>query len=866
MYSRRTSLKTPTDFRFPFEPYGIQQNLMESLYEVIENGHIGIFESPTGTGKSLTLTCGALKWLEDHNNLLKSELNQRINEVSKEIEELELEASGCQDWIQAQFGSIQKKDEVNALKKSKNLLEEYEEKIKELRERRTRVKLKDLAKGRKQGATVVEEEGVPDEDLALGDYETDKPEQDDLENEKDQYKDVKIYFCSRTHSQLAQIAREIKRTDYAKDTRCISLASRQNLCINPSVTKLQSSALINERCLDMQKSQSRTTSSDTDGRPQKKSRTSQQARCPYKAQLAVEELRDASLVEIADIEDLVSAGEALKACPYYSSRSAVKDAQIVLLPYQMLLHRKTRIQTGIELENSVVIIDEAHNLLDTMSDIYSSQISLAQLQLAQQQLVGYKTKYCSRFNATNLLKINQLIFITKRLIKLLTPSDTTCSSRMLRTHELMSEGEFFNIDLFQILEFAEQTRLAQKVQGHAQREEQRKPIIEKENELSSQKGLTGLLRRLEEEQLQKKLPKSKRQEIQAESDAKEEEKKPVRTEAIPSVIRPLLAFLECLTECSDDGQVLMHFDSDPKKSGMKFLLLNPSGHFNELVRKCRAVIIAGGTMRPTGELVDQLFRSCPERVKEYFYDHVVPAEAVLPFTVCRGPTGKKFNFSFTNRNNTEMILELGMTLQNICNVVPAGVICFFSSYDYLEQVYKLLVEKQVIANIEKKKYVFREPRAAGQQVERILGEYAVAIADTRRQGAILFSVVGGKLSEGLNFADDLGRCVVVVGMPYPNKNTPELQEKMRYLENTLMSGAGAEYYDNLCMKAVNQCIGRSVRHINDYATVLLVDERYNSDRVRNKLPQWISRNLKTPPMFGMIQGAVAKFFRDRRKT
>ena len=40
--------------------------------------------------------------------------------------------------------------------------------------------------------------------------------------------------------------------------------------------------------------------------------------------------------------------------------------------------------------------------------------------------------------------------------------------------------------------------------------------------------------------------------------------------------------------------------------------------------------------------------------------------------------------------------------------------------------------------------------------------------------------------------------------------------------------AGREYFEDLCMKAVNQCIGRVIRHRGDWAAILLVDQRWTS--------------------------------------
>ena len=48
---------------FPYTPYQGQLDYSNDLYSVIQTGGVGIFESPTGTGKSLGIITGACKWL-----------------------------------------------------------------------------------------------------------------------------------------------------------------------------------------------------------------------------------------------------------------------------------------------------------------------------------------------------------------------------------------------------------------------------------------------------------------------------------------------------------------------------------------------------------------------------------------------------------------------------------------------------------------------------------------------------------------------------------------------------------------------------------------------------------------------------------
>lgn len=204
--------------------------------------------------------------------------------------------------------------------------------------------------------------------------------------------------------------------------------------------------------------------------------------CPYNKQQQIDDLKDWSLIEIQDIEDLVKSGRELRACPYYASRKAAQDAEVVLIPYNTLLHKATREANGIDLKDNVVIIDEAHNLLDALSQMYGSEINYNQIELSLLQLESYKKRFGARFSAVNLLSLNQLIFVVKKLKQLfgkllfiknkcffLFKSILDKCEDEAKTEEIFTVENFVlttqidNYNMFKLVEFCKNSKIAHKV-------------------------------------------------------------------------------------------------------------------------------------------------------------------------------------------------------------------------------------------------------------------------------------------------------------------------------------------------------------------------------------------------------------------
>ncbi|CAI7482800.1 CFC_collapsed_G0055520.mRNA.1.CDS.1 [Saccharomyces cerevisiae] len=131
---------------------------------------------------------------------------------------------------------------------------------------------------------------------------------------------------------------------------------------------------------------------------------------------------------------------------------------------------------------------------------------------------------------------------------------------------------------------------------------------------------------------------------------------------------------------------------------------------------------------------------------------------------------------------------------------------------------------------------------------------------------------GGKLSEGINFQDDLCRAVVMVGLPFPNIFSGELIVKRKHLAAKIMKSGGTEeeasratkeFMENICMKAVNQSVGRAIRHANDYANIYLLDVRYNRPNFRKKLSRWVRDSINSEHTTHQVISSTRKFFSMR---
>jgi len=262
-----------------------------------------------------------------------------------------------------------------------------------------------------------------------------------------------------------------------------------------------------------------------------------------------------------------------------------------------------------------------------------------------------------------------------------------------------------------------------------------------------------------------------------------------------------------LTSRGDENRITTH-------------LLDPGIVSSEVFQAIQGGVLMSGTLTPPEMYAESLGVpvSAPLNASSYPSPFLADRRPVL---IASNVTSK-----YTERGpeNTRKIRQhIRALLQN----TPGHVAVFCQSYRMLEEVVEEADWPGRMILMESRNWTKKRVDSALKQLR-----------DARLRGTkiLLAGVFGGRLSEGVDYSNNILDAVVCVGIPVAPQSVP--QNALReYIEKKHGRGKGWKY--GALQPAVNsvlQGMGRAIRKIEDRAFILLLDNRLLSGQYRACLP------------------------------
>ncbi|XP_040918142.1 regulator of telomere elongation helicase 1-like [Toxotes jaculatrix] len=650
------------------------------------------------------------------------------------------------------------------------------------------------------------------------------------------YTDVpKIIYASRTHSQLTQVISELKNSSYRPKV-CV-LGSREQLCINQEVMRQESNHVKVHMCRGKVSTRS----------------------CVYYNNVE-EKSTDKDLVNsILDVEDLVKFGSKQRVCPYYLSRSIKQQADIIFMPYNYLLDPKSRRAHNIELNGAVVIFDEAHNVEKTCEevtsfdltpyDVASAITAVDRLLVDQAKQVSHGDSVTEDFNVESLTSGLKIELDTIAKIKqILLDLEAAIDSYDVPSDKGITKPGIF---IYELLERAHLTYSSKTAVYEAL-----------EQIIGCFAGRTGVF--LNTSGLQKLADI-----IQLVFCGEPSEKD--RQQQMQSNTSNFKVHIHKDTSYHKKKNTDVWAPSSSKKQGniLSYWCFSPGFSMQDLKSQgVRCIILTSGTLSPLTSFTSEMRIEFPVCLEN---SHVIERDQIFVSIIERGPDGEQLSSAFDRRFVPENMTSLGNTVANLSRVVPHGLLVFFPSFPLMEKTLEFWRANGHADRIDSIKPIFVEPKGKGTFTEVMEGYYS-KVNDPASKGGSFFAVCRGKASEGLDFADTFGRGVIITGLPFPPKMDPRVILKMQFLDEMSRKKApglkylsGQEWYKQQAFRAVNQAIGRVIRHKEDYGAIFLCDQRFKSSDARAQLPSWVRPYVRPYDGFGNVVRDVSQFFRVANK-
>ncbi|XP_065916883.1 regulator of telomere elongation helicase 1-like isoform X2 [Dysidea avara] len=630
----------------------------------------------------------------------------------------------------------------------------------------------------------------------------------------------KVIYASRTHSQLSQVIRELKNTIY--NPRVAIIGSRDQLCVHPEVSSKENNAEKIHLCRAKINSES----------------------CSYYKNFTLQFGGDKTIPNSTmDIEDLVQNGRQSRFCPYFLSRKMSKSADLIFMPYNYIIDRKLRRVHGIDLDNVILILDEAHNVPKACEEAESFEISskhislcIADLKYLFDKIKEKRSEYIDEENDHEEdLGSNAIEDIANIRIVMDKLEEGLDKLALDTQSEMAKDGSF-------LLEFLSRAGIKDNTVEILTEQ------CEKITEMLTKGGSGAGGMRRSGTNIQYFIDF-----VQTVFGSSPEEQ-----------ARYFRVFIKQEAKQKDKSSSVwtVSVNSSSATRTINYWCFSAGYSMSAVAGGAKSVILTSGTLKPLNSFVAELRVSFPVTLEN---PHVVDGQQAWVGVAKVGPDNVPLNSSYAQRGSTEYRRSLGNTIVNLSRVIPHGVLVFFSSYGLMNSCFESWKECDILQNIELHKPVFLEPKQKSK-LQPTMDSFYEKINDPQYHGAIFFAVCRGKVSEGLDFIDANGRAVIITGIPYPPRMDPKVKMKMDYLDTekscTSQGLSGEQWYRQQATRAVNQAVGRVIRHKNDYGAIILCDERFSHSDTIRQLPQWLVPYARIFSTFGSLLKDLIRFFKS----
>lgn len=240
------------------------------------------------------------------------------------------------------------------------------------------------------------------------------------------------------------------------------------------------------------------------------------------------------------------------------------------------------------------------------------------------------------------------------------------------------------------------------------------------------------------------------------------------------------------------------------------------------------ICFVSGTLDPFSYYSRELLGQSVDSNCCYSIDHITPPSRTLiqqVSLITKNGVQQKALFIASSWTHEQIEITVEYIMKIVKNSINCtGTLAFLPSYYVVEKVREFYLASQASSADGSTPVIFFE--RSEEPVDQLVKAYTLALNTSR---CVLFASAGGRVSEGLDFKDSLCRRLVIVGIPFPNLGDPIVREKQKQ--------SGGRFCMDRAFTLINQCIGRGIRHKDDWCSILLLDSRFN-DNI-DKLSCWV---------------------------